>query len=198
MFNVGGWEFLVILVLALVVLGPDKLPEAARQFGKYSGQLREMARGFQKELDAVKSEFVELSDLSEAQARANGAAAVRDDKPGPRGNLHQFDKPNADDPEPDAAQSSANGSTASAERTSSGAAGDVGEDVDSGAGEANREGAQPRPRPAFDAMSAEPDRTEKPVAAIPGNETTITEGSELTASDESPNERPKLDGTEMI
>ena len=33
MFNLGGGEMLVILLLALIVLGPERLPEAARQVG---------------------------------------------------------------------------------------------------------------------------------------------------------------------
>ena len=33
-FNVGGPEVLVILLLALIVLGPQRLPDAARQLGK--------------------------------------------------------------------------------------------------------------------------------------------------------------------
>lgn len=40
MFNVGGMELLVIAVVALVVLGPDKLPGALRQFGTVVGELR--------------------------------------------------------------------------------------------------------------------------------------------------------------
>jgi len=50
MFNVGGGEILVIMVLALIVLGPDKLPEAARQAGKYLSEFRRMSQGFQNEI----------------------------------------------------------------------------------------------------------------------------------------------------
>ena len=51
MFNVGGGgEVLVILLLALIVLGPDKLPNAARQAGKYLSEFRRMSQGFQDEL----------------------------------------------------------------------------------------------------------------------------------------------------
>ena len=49
MFNVGTGEFLLILVLALIVLGPDKLPTAARQAGKYLAEFRRMSSGFQQE-----------------------------------------------------------------------------------------------------------------------------------------------------
>lgn len=50
MFNVGTPELLVILVVALVVLGPTKLPDAARQAGRLLGELRRLSSGFQAEL----------------------------------------------------------------------------------------------------------------------------------------------------
>jgi sec-independent protein translocase protein TatB len=50
MFNVGGGELLVILLVALIVLGPHRLPDAARQAGKIMGDLRRMSAGFQNEL----------------------------------------------------------------------------------------------------------------------------------------------------
>ena len=53
MFNVGGGEVLVILVVALLVLGPSKLPEAARQIGNVMTQVRQMSSGFQNELKSA-------------------------------------------------------------------------------------------------------------------------------------------------
>jgi Tat protein translocase TatB subunit len=50
MFNIGGGEILLILLLALIVLGPDKLPEFARKVGKVSSELRRMSQGFQNEM----------------------------------------------------------------------------------------------------------------------------------------------------
>ena len=44
MFNVGVGELLVILLIALIVLGPDKLPDAARKLGNVMGELRRMSR----------------------------------------------------------------------------------------------------------------------------------------------------------
>jgi sec-independent protein translocase protein TatB len=49
MFNVGTGELLVVLVLALIVLGPDKLPEAARKGGHYLAEFRRISSGFQQE-----------------------------------------------------------------------------------------------------------------------------------------------------
>lgn len=50
MLNVGTGELLVIFLLALLVLGPDKLPSAARQAGKVLAELRRMNTGFQDEM----------------------------------------------------------------------------------------------------------------------------------------------------
>ena len=50
MFNIGGGELLIIFLVALVVLGPTKLPEAARQLGKWMGEFRKLSAGFQAEV----------------------------------------------------------------------------------------------------------------------------------------------------
>ena len=50
MFNVGGGELLVIMLIALIVLGPQRLPDAARQVGRVVGDLRRISSGFQQEL----------------------------------------------------------------------------------------------------------------------------------------------------
>ncbi len=53
MFNVGGGEVLVILLVVLIVLGPDKLPDAARKVGNVMGEIRRMSAGFQNEMRAA-------------------------------------------------------------------------------------------------------------------------------------------------
>jgi sec-independent protein translocase protein TatB len=75
MFNVGGPEVLVILFLALIVLGPQRLPEAARQIGKFMGELRRMSNGFQQELKQA------FDEPTEAAARKAGAAVVTPAQP---------------------------------------------------------------------------------------------------------------------
>ena len=50
MLNIGGGELLLILLLALIVLGPDKLPDAAKQAGKVMKEFRKISNGFQREL----------------------------------------------------------------------------------------------------------------------------------------------------
>jgi Tat protein translocase TatB subunit len=50
MFGVSFFEFVLILVVALVVFGPEKLPEIARMIGKVTGD-------FQKTSNALRREF---------------------------------------------------------------------------------------------------------------------------------------------
>lgn len=61
MFNVGGAELLVILLVALLVLGPNKLPQAARQVGHFLGEFRRIADGFQSELKAAMDDPVAMA-----------------------------------------------------------------------------------------------------------------------------------------
>ena len=56
MGSLGGAEILVILVVALLVLGPERLPDAARQVGRVMAELRRMSSGFQAEIrDAMQT-----------------------------------------------------------------------------------------------------------------------------------------------
>lgn len=50
MFNVGGGELMIILLVALLVLGPTKLPTAAKQVGKVMSDFKNMSAGFQREM----------------------------------------------------------------------------------------------------------------------------------------------------
>ncbi|HET6964028.1 MAG TPA: twin-arginine translocase TatA/TatE family subunit [Acidimicrobiales bacterium] len=54
-------KFLVVLVIALIVLGPEKLPETARTLGRWVSELRRITTGFTEE---VRSAF-ETSELAE-------------------------------------------------------------------------------------------------------------------------------------
>lgn len=66
--NIGGLEVLFVMVVALIVLGPTKLPEAARQVGKFVNEVRRISSGFQKEFrEAVQDPIIE------AEARARGS-----------------------------------------------------------------------------------------------------------------------------
>ena len=50
MFGIGLPELVVILVVAVLVFGPDRLPEFGRQAGRFVRQLRNLANSAQDEL----------------------------------------------------------------------------------------------------------------------------------------------------
>lgn len=51
MFDIGFWELLVIGTLALVILGPERLPGAVRSTLKTVRGVRNMASGFKNEVE---------------------------------------------------------------------------------------------------------------------------------------------------
>ena len=60
--GIGPLEFLVIIVIALIVVGPERLPEIARSIGKTLRDLRAMSEGLTAEWQQ------ELSVVSDIQA----------------------------------------------------------------------------------------------------------------------------------
>ena len=55
--SLGPAEILVILVVGLIVLGPNRLPEAGRQIGRALGEIRRWSEGMQTEMrDAFSAE----------------------------------------------------------------------------------------------------------------------------------------------
>ena len=52
MFDVGFWEILFILILALVIIGPERLPGAARQVGFFVGKARRYIEGVRSEVES--------------------------------------------------------------------------------------------------------------------------------------------------
>lgn len=47
----GGWEFLVVVIAALLILGPTKLPELARTCALWMGRIRRMYNNFKQEIE---------------------------------------------------------------------------------------------------------------------------------------------------
>lgn len=65
MFDIGFWELSVIGVVALLVVGPDKLPGVAREAGRMVGRAQRMASDLRREF-AQEADFQELNKLREA------------------------------------------------------------------------------------------------------------------------------------
>ena len=66
MGNLGGMEVLVILLVALIVLGPTKLPPAIRQIGRVVGEFRRIGQGFQQELREAAQPLQETKETLKA------------------------------------------------------------------------------------------------------------------------------------
>lgn len=75
MFDVGFSEVLLIFVIALVVLGPEKLPRLASQVGRWMGRARAMARQFREQLE----EEVNLEEVRRAHQKPQKAAGAQAD-----------------------------------------------------------------------------------------------------------------------
>jgi len=57
MFGIGGQELIIILIIALILLGPKKLPDIAKSMGRALGE-------FQRASDDLKKEMNHASDLT--------------------------------------------------------------------------------------------------------------------------------------
>ena len=67
MFDVGFWEIAIIALIALIILGPERLPRAARTMGLWVGKARrtlsEVKRDIDRELDA--SELKNIKNIKD-------------------------------------------------------------------------------------------------------------------------------------
>jgi sec-independent protein translocase protein TatB len=62
MFGINFWEFLLLLLIALAVFGPDRMPDMARQAGRFIRTARTMLNNARAELDKeLGSEFSDLN-----------------------------------------------------------------------------------------------------------------------------------------
>lgn len=70
-FNIQGGELIFLLLIALVVLGPEKLPDAVRKFTRAYSEFKKMANGFQGEMRSVLEEPMrELRDTADLMREA--------------------------------------------------------------------------------------------------------------------------------
>jgi sec-independent protein translocase protein TatB len=75
-FNIGPLELIVLALVALVVIGPDKLPSLARDAARMLRELRDMATGAKQQLrDELGPEFADV-DLRNLNPRTAVQRAV--------------------------------------------------------------------------------------------------------------------------
>ena len=94
MSGIGGSEFILLCLIGLLILGPERLPRVARQIGGWIGKARQLTRSLQRqledELDAEKNFGINPDDLN-----PNKLLSPRDDDAFPPAH----DKDESDDKE---------------------------------------------------------------------------------------------------
>lgn len=66
MFGMGGSEILVILIVALLFLGPDKLPDAAKKISKGIREIKKQSRSLQEQIENDEHVGGAIRDLKSA------------------------------------------------------------------------------------------------------------------------------------
>jgi len=112
MGNLGSGELLVIFFVALLVLGPNKLPDAARQVGRAVNEIRRVSGGFQREMREAMREPMRAAEQAKAdmldpfnQAASAAADAIKtplDEADPPPPSTPDGDDDSDDPPAPDA------------------------------------------------------------------------------------------------
>lgn len=88
MFGIGMPEMIIILAIALIVIGPHKLPELAKSLGKGLAEFKKASEGFQQSVkdevskheDAVKEPALQVKEPSateESHAKSGAAEEVQ-------------------------------------------------------------------------------------------------------------------------
>jgi sec-independent protein translocase protein TatB len=78
MFDVGFWELSLIALVALLVIGPERLPKVARTAGLWIGRGRRMLASVKQDIDReIKAD--ELKEILEKQKRGNPMEEIVED-----------------------------------------------------------------------------------------------------------------------
>lgn len=84
MFGIGGFEFLLILLFAFLVFGPDKLPEIARTAGELIARFRQA----KEEMDTVVRSELNGKDQTSSSSQASSRRRNVSAKPAPGSASH--------------------------------------------------------------------------------------------------------------
>jgi len=96
--SVGGMEFVLIAVIALLLFGPRKLPQIGRSIGRAMAEFRGATQEFKSSLQRE----VELEELRDVKKDLSGAAREISGRVDKRGTpVRRGDDPAADDPPAD-------------------------------------------------------------------------------------------------
>tara|TARA_R110000868_G_scaffold2764_5_gene19156 strand:+ start:2242 stop:2763 length:522 start_codon:yes stop_codon:yes gene_type:complete len=95
MFDIGGWEFLLIGILGIIIIGPKELPGAIRTVSMFVRRARGLARDFQSGLEdmAREAELDKLTDdltgKSDPDSAIGGLRKELEDAVDPEGKIRE-------------------------------------------------------------------------------------------------------------
>ena len=98
---IGVWEMVIILVIALIVFGPRKLPELGRSLGKSLGEFKRASNELRNTLD----EEIRVEERRTPKAATPQATAPKYAPPGASGNVDEPDGTEPDVTRPDTTDS---------------------------------------------------------------------------------------------
>ncbi len=78
MFGLGMPEILIILALALIVIGPKKLPDLAKTLGRAMGEFKRSAQDFKQSLDVETTvrDVTDSKDISKKEDKNNNKTSL--------------------------------------------------------------------------------------------------------------------------
>ncbi|MDH4230993.1 MAG: Sec-independent protein translocase protein TatB [Nitrospirota bacterium] len=77
MFDIGLQELIIIFVVALLVIGPEKLPEFSRKLGKW---VNEIKKGVQIAKTSMEAEYKEQLSVPENSMKSDAEEGKADEK----------------------------------------------------------------------------------------------------------------------
>ncbi|WP_137681091.1 Sec-independent protein translocase protein TatB [Aurantiacibacter suaedae] len=83
MFDIGAAELLVIVIVAVIVIGPKDLPLAMRTAGRWIGKMRKISGHFRSGIDAMVRE-AELEDMEKKWKEQNARIMREHPQGGPK------------------------------------------------------------------------------------------------------------------
>ena len=68
MFDFGFWELMLVAVIGLLVLGPERLPRVAKLGGQYLGRIRNFANDFKSQIEH-EADLTKLGEVVDDQRK---------------------------------------------------------------------------------------------------------------------------------
>jgi sec-independent protein translocase protein TatB len=101
MFDIGPGELVLVAIIGLLVLGPQRLPKVASEIGKWIGRARRTASQLRRQLERE----IEISELEKPAATPPRAASTPTPGEVPPGPGTHAEQPEVAEPAPPASDS---------------------------------------------------------------------------------------------